>query len=196
MNTISTAQKKVLSSITAWMKENNRPPTLRELCAKTGLKSTWTIRYHLKKLEEAGLLSLKENLSRGITLLRQSTGGIPLVGKISAGKPIEAIENIEDTIDMSYLFSNVDNIFALKIKGDSMINAGIFDGDIVFVKKQATAINGDIVAAIINDEATVKRFVKTSAGVKLTAENPKYEPIISKNIKIAGKVVGIIRKYK
>ncbi|OGF47574.1 MAG: repressor LexA [Candidatus Firestonebacteria bacterium RIFOXYA2_FULL_40_8] len=196
MPNITQAQKKILEAVQKSTSDHGRPPTLRELCAKTGLKSTWTIRYHLKKLEEAGLLSLKENLSRGITLLRQSAGGIPLVGKISAGKPIEAIENIEDTIDMSYLFSNVDNIFALKIKGDSMINAGIFDGDIVFVKKQATAINGDIVAAIINDEATVKRFVKTSAGVKLTAENPKYEPIISKNIKIAGKVVGIIRKYK
>ncbi|OGF47421.1 MAG: repressor LexA [Candidatus Firestonebacteria bacterium RIFOXYC2_FULL_39_67] len=195
MPNITQAQKKILEAVQKSTNNHGRPPTLRELCTKTGLKSTWTIRYHLKKLEEAGLLSLKENLSRGITLLRQSTGGIPLVGKISAGKPIEAIENIEDTIDMSYLFSNVDNIFALKIKGDSMINAGIFDGDIVFVKKQATAINGDIVAAIINNEATVKRFVKTSAGVKLTAENPKYEPIISKNIKIAGKVVGIIRKY-
>ena len=90
----------------------------------------------------------------------------------------------------------MDNIFALKVKGDSMTGAGIFDGDIVFIKKQSEAANGDIVAAIINDEATVKRFSKSAAGVKLTAENPKYEPIVSKNIKIAGKVVGIIRKYK
>jgi len=94
------------------------------------------------------------------------------------------------------MFSNIDNLFALKIKGDSMINAGIFDGDIVFVKKQATAVNGDIVAAIIGEEATVKRFKKTETGVKLLPENPKYEPIVSKNIKIAGKVVGILRRYK
>ena len=195
MPTISKAQNKVLEAIQKWSKETGHPPTLRELCDKTGLKSTWTIRYHLKKLEDAGYLSLKESLSRGITLLKQSTG-IPLVGKISAGKPIDAIENIEGGIDLTYLFSNVDNIFALKVKGDSMTGAGIFDGDIVFIKKQSEAVNGDIVAAIINDEATVKRFSKSAAGVKLTAENPKYEPIVSKNIKIAGKVVGIIRKYK
>lgn len=194
MNTISTAQKRVLDSITDWLKENSHPPTLRELCRKSGLKSTWTIRHHLKKLEEAGYLKLKEGLSRGIFLKRKNTG-IPLLGKISAGKPIEAIENVEDTIDLNYMFSNIDNIFALKIKGDSMINAGIFDGDIVFVKKQSTAVTGDIVAAIIDDEATVKRFKKTESGVRLIPENPKYEPITAKNIKIAGKVVGIIRKY-
>ena len=195
MNNITTAQKRVLDSVTAWLKENSHPPTLRELCRESGLKSTWTIRHHLKKLEEAGYLKLKEGLSRGIFLLKKNTG-IPLLGKISAGKPIEAIENMEDTIDLNFMFSNIDNIFALKIKGDSMINAGIFDGDIVFVKKQATAANGDIVAAVIENEATVKRFKKTESGIKLIAENPKYEPIVSKNIKIVGKVVGIIRKYK
>ncbi|MCX5777528.1 MAG: transcriptional repressor LexA [Candidatus Firestonebacteria bacterium] len=195
MQNITGAQKKVLDSLTAWLKDNDHTPTLRELCKKAGLKSTWTIRYHLKKLEAAGYLKLKEGLSRGIFIARKNTG-IPLLGRISAGKPIEAIENIEDTIDLGHIFSNIDNLFALKVKGDSMTGAGIFDGDIVFVKKQATAINGDIVAAIINDEATVKRFSKTSAGVKLTAENPKYEPIVAKNIKIAGKVVGIIRRYK
>jgi len=195
MNTLSTAQKRVLDAAIAWVKENNHPPTLRELCRKSGLRSTWTIRHHLKKLEEAGCLKLKEGLSRGIFLLKKNTG-IPLLGKISAGKPIESIENIEDTIDLNSMFSNIDNLFALKIKGDSMINAGIFDGDIVFVKKQATAVNGDIVAAIIGEEATVKRFKKTETGVKLLPENPKYEPIVSKNIKIAGKVVGILRRYK
>ena len=195
MHNITQAQKKILEAVQKSTSDHGLPPTLRELCDKTGLKSTWTVRYHLKKLENAGYLSLKESLSRGITLLKQRAG-IPLVGKISAGKPIDAIENIEGGIDMTYLFSNVDNIFALKVKGDSMTGAGIFDGDIVFIKKQSEAANGDIVAAIINDEATVKRFSKSAAGVKLTAENPKYEPIVSKNIKIAGKVVGIIRKYK
>ncbi|MEI6846249.1 MAG: transcriptional repressor LexA [Candidatus Firestonebacteria bacterium] len=194
MNTISAAQKKVLDSLTLWLKENSHPPTLRELCRESGLKSTWTIRHHLKKLEEAGYVKLKEGLSRGIFLLKKSAG-VPLLGRISAGKPIEAVENIEDTIDLNYMFSNIENIFALKIKGDSMINAGIFDGDIVFVKKQATAVNGDIVAAVLNNEATVKRFFKTPAGIKLKAENPKYEAIVSKNIKIAGKVVGVMRKY-
>ncbi len=195
MSTLSTAQNRVLNSIITWLKENNHPPTLRELCRESGLKSTWTIRHHLRKLEEAGYLKLKEGLSRGIFLLKKSTG-IPLLGKVSAGKPFEAIENIEGLIDLNYIFSCTDNIFALKVKGDSMINAGIFDGDIVFVKKQATAVNGDIVAAIIDEEATVKRFKKTETGVKLLAENPKYEPIISKNVKIAGKVIGVIRKYR
>lgn len=191
---ISKSQSRVLTSITNWFKEHGHPPTLRELCRLTGLNSTWTIRYHLKKLEEAGFIKIKERLSRGILLLSNSSG-IPLLGKISAGKPIDAIENIESNIELKDMFSNIDNIFALKVKGDSMTGAGIFDGDIVFVRKQAAASNGEIVAALIGDEAVIKRLNRTGNTVKLISENPKYEPIIAKDVKIAGKVVGILRKY-
>ena len=188
------AQKKIFEAVRAFIRDHNYPPTLRELCKEANLKSTWTVRYHLKKLAEAGFLRQNSGLSRGITLIKSGTG-IPIIGRVSAGKPIDAIENVESTVEVKGIFSSVENIFALRVKGDSMINAGIFDGDIVFVKKQPTAVNGDIVAAIIGEEAVVKRFKKTENTIKLISENPKYEPIISKNVKIAGKVVGVIRKY-
>ena len=120
---------------------------------------------------------------------------MPLVGRISAGRPIDAIENIESSVELKDMFRGIDEIFALRVKGDSMTGAGIFEGDLVFVKKQATAVNGDIVAATINDEAVVKRFKKTETSVQLISENPKYAPIISDEVKIEGKVVGILRKY-
>ena len=194
METISEAQKRVLTAIREWFRENNSPPTLRELCKGTGLSSTWTIRHHLKKLETAGYIKIKDNLSRGIELL-QGFAGVPLVGRISAGRPIDAIENMEGSVELKDMFSGIDEIFALRVKGDSMTGAGIFEGDLVFVKKQATAVNGDIVAATINDEAVVKRFKKTAISVQLISENPKYAPIISDEVKIEGKVVGILRKY-
>ena len=194
MDKITEAQKRVLDAVREWFKEHNSPPTLRELCKETGLSSTWTIRHHLKKLETAGYLKITDSLSRGIQLL-QGFSGVPLVGKISAGRPIDAIENIDATVELKDMFSSIDTIFALKVKGDSMTGAGIFDGDLVFVRKQQSAVNGDIVAAIINDEAVVKRFEKTATAVKLISENPKYEPIVSREVKLAGKVVGILRKY-
>ena len=194
MERITEAQRKVLEALRGWFTDNNYPPTLRELCKKTGLSSTWTIRHHLKKLELAGFIRMKEGLSRGITLLA-GFAGVPLVGKISAGRPIDAIENIDSTVELKDMFSGIDSIFALKVKGDSMTGAGIFDGDLVFVRKQQSAVNGDIVAAIINEEAVVKRFEMTGNAVKLISENPKYAPIISREVKLAGKVVGILRKY-
>ncbi|MCX8093765.1 MAG: transcriptional repressor LexA [Candidatus Goldbacteria bacterium] len=184
--------KKMLDIIQRWFQAYNYPPTLRELAKESGLKSTWTVRYHLKKLVEHGLINMRKNISRGIELARGY--GIPIIGKISAGQPIEAIENIDKYINSIYDLFGKKDIFGLRIKGDSMIGAGIFDGDIVIVKKQATAENGEIVAVLIENEATVKRFYKDKNHIKLVAENPKYEPIISKNAQIIGKVVGLIRK--
>lgn len=184
--------KKIMKILKIWMQEYGYPPTLRELAKESGLKSTWTVRYHLKKLFNKGLINIRKNLSRGIELTQGF--GIPLLGRISAGQPIEAIENIERYInDISDLFGKKD-IFALRIKGDSMTGAGIFDGDIVIIKKQSSAENGEIVAAIIDNEATVKKFYKEKNGIKLIAENPQYKPIISDNIHIIGKVTGVIRK--
>ncbi len=184
--------KKILEIINNWLREYNYPPTLRELAKESGLKSTWTVRYHLKKLAEHGFINIKKNLSRGIELTRGY--GIPLLGRISAGLPVEAIENIDKYINnISDLFGTKD-IFGLRVKGDSMIGAGIFDGDIVIIKKQPKAENGEIVAALIDNEATVKRFYRDKNFVKLVPENPKYAPIISQNIQIIGKIVGVIRK--
>ena len=184
--------KKILEIINNWMQEYRYPPTLRELARESGLKSTWTVRYHLKKLINQGFIKIKKGLSRGIEL--NYGYGIPLLGKISAGIPIEAIENIDKYINgISDLFGSKD-IFALKVKGNSMIGAGIFDGDIVIIKKQPKAENGEIIAALIENEATVKRFYKEKNSIKLVAENPAYNPIVADNIHIIGKVIGVIRK--
>lgn len=184
--------KKIMEILKKWMEEYGYPPTLRELAKESDLKSTWTVRYHLKKLVYKGLINIKKNLSRGIELT--SGYGIPLLGKISAGMPIEAIENIDKYINViTDLFGKKD-IFGLRIKGDSMTGAGIFDGDIVIIRKQSRAENGEIVAALIENEATVKRFYMDKNSIKLVAENPKYDPIISRNIQIIGKVIGVIRK--
>lgn len=183
----------VMESIKSWFEENDRPPTLRELSKEAGYSSTWPLRYHLKKLAEAGYINMKKNLSRGMELLKP-VYGIPMVGRISAGRPINAAENIEYRIDSVAEMFGVKNTFALRVQGDSMKDAGIFDGDTVIIKQQKTAANGDIVAALLGSEATVKKFFLTPDGIRLEPANPEYEPIVSKEIKILGRVIGVLRK--
>jgi repressor LexA len=142
-----------------------------------------------------GYISLKKGLSRGIEPVKNMRG-IPLLGRISAGIPIDAVENVEEHIDSISEMFGLRDMFALRVAGDSMIGAGIYDGDTVIIRKQRTASEGEIVAALLGSEATVKRFYKTAEGVKLVAENPKYNPIISKEARVMGKVVGVIRKIK
>jgi len=185
--------KKVLEVITESVNTGTAPPTLRELAKKSGFSSTWPVRYHLKKLAEEGFIKMKKNLSRSIELTTQQAG-IPLLGRISAGLPIYAAENVERHIHSVVDIFGVKDMFALSVKGDSMINAGILDGDIVFVRKQPSADEGEIVAALIGEEATVKRFYRSKDGVKLVAENPNYKPILSKEAVVMGKVVGVMRK--
>jgi repressor LexA len=186
---------KVLESIKRWFEENDRPPTLRELAKETGFSSTWPLRYHLNKLVKAGYINMKKSLSRGMELTRPLLG-IPLVGRISAGVPIDAIENIEEHIDSITEMFGLRDMFALRVKGDSMVGEGIFDGDTVIVRKQRTATDGDIIAALLENDATVKKFYLTGDGVRLEPANPKYAPIVSKEIKVLGKVVGVLRKLK
>jgi repressor LexA len=181
--------------INNWFKEHEAPPTLRELARKAGFSSTWPLRYHLKKLAADGYITMKKGLSRGIAILRPASG-IPLLGRISAGLPLDAIENVEDHIDSITDMFGLKDMFALRVSGDSMTGAGIYDGDTVIVRKQKTAAEGEIVAALIDSDATVKRFYMSDDGVKLVAENPKYQPIISKEARVMGKVVGVIRKLK
>jgi repressor LexA len=185
--------QKVMESIRSWFEENNRPPTLRELAKESGYSSTWPLRYHLKKLAEAGYITMKKNLARGMELLKP-VYGIPLLGRISAGRPIDAVENIEYRIDSVAEMFGVKNTFALRVQGDSMKDAGIFNGDTVIIKQQKTASNGDIVAALLGSEATVKKFFLTPDGIKLEPANPEYEPIVSKEIKVLGRVIGVLRK--
>jgi len=187
--------KKVLESMVGFVKEHGHTPTIREIAKENGFASTNTVAYHLKKLEESGHIKKYGGMSRGVKFLKPIFG-IPILGVIRAGKPVESEENIDGYVSgMSDIFGDRE-MFALRIKGDSMEDAGILDGDMVFVKKQATAGDGDIVAALVGTEATVKRYFFTKDGVKLAAENPKYQPIISKDIKVLGKIVGVVRRYK
>jgi repressor LexA len=187
--------RRVLDALNEWFASNSAPPTLRELSQKAGFSSTWPLRHHLKKLADMGYISVKKGLSRGIEPVKNMRG-IPLLGRISAGLPIDAVENVEEHIDSISEMFGLRDMFALRVAGDSMIGAGIYDGDTVIIRKQRTASEGEIVAALLGSEATVKRFYKTAEGVKLVAENPKYNPIISKEARVMGKVVGVIRKIK
>jgi repressor LexA len=185
--------RKVLDKINGWFRDRGRPPTLRELAKETGYSSTWPLRYHLNKLAEAGYIKIRKKLSRGLELIRP-VYGIPLMGRISAGRPIDAAENVEYHIDSVAEMFGVKNTFALRVQGDSMEGEGIFDGDTVVVRQQKTAEDGDIIAALLGTDATVKKFFLTPDGIKLMPANPKYEPIISKEIQVLGKVIGVLRR--
>lgn len=190
--------EKVLNFISEFTKKNSYPPSVREMCAGLGISSTATIVYHLKKLEEQGKLSREKSRNRAIEVSGVSMlSGIPVVGKVAAGIPITATENVEDTLSFSQnLFGDQDELFILKVQGESMINAGIFDGDKIVVHKQENAENGEIVVAMIDGEATVKRFYKEKNQIRLQPENDFMAPIIVKDAQILGTVVGLIRNYK
>ncbi len=190
--------EKVLNFISEFTKKNSYPPSVREMCAGLGISSTATIVYHLKKLEEQGKLSREKSRNRAIEVSGVSMlSGIPVVGKVAAGIPITATENVEDTLSFSQnLFGDQDELFILKVQGESMINAGIFNGDKIVVHKQENAENGEIVVAMIDGEATVKRFYKEKNQIRLQPENDFMSPIIVKDVQILGTVVGLIRNYK
>lgn len=193
-----TQTEKVLNFISDYTKKNSYPPSVREMCKGLGISSTATIVYHLKKLEEQGKLVREKSRNRAIEVsgLQTLSETIPIVGKVTAGTPITAIENIEDTLSFSQnVFGSSAELFILNVSGESMINAGIFDGDKIVVKKCEYAENGEIVVAMIDGEATVKRFYKESNHIRLQPENDYMSPIISENVQILGTVVGLIRKY-
>ncbi|MDD3840330.1 MAG: transcriptional repressor LexA [Clostridia bacterium] len=199
---ITDKQRQILDFIKYSLHQNGYPPSVREICKAVGFKSTSTVHGHLSKLEENGYIRRDPSKPRAIEVLE--TGGfydrkqvvdIPIVGRVTAGNPILAIENIEDTFPLPKDFIHEDNTFILKVQGESMINAGILDNDYVVVKQQYTSTNGDIVVALIDDEeATVKRFYKEKDHIRLQPENPYMDPIIVKDVKILGKVIGVFRK--
>ncbi len=189
-------QKKVLEFITEKVHENI-PPTIREIAEHMGFSSTGTVRDYLKTLENKGYLRRKDNLSRSIELLKDSFRKIPILSSIQAGAPTLAYEDIEGYIDPDELFPGniIKDIFALKVKGDSMIEAGIIEGDLAIIKKQSIARNGDIVAALLeNNEATLKIIRYKNNVFFLEAANIHYPPIY-KEFSIIGKLITIIRKY-
>jgi len=189
--------EKLLEFIRGYKNKNGFVPSIREMCTALSLSSTSTIFYYLNILEKQGKIRKSGLKSRALDIVEEKPIGVPLVGTVAAGLPILATENIEDYIAIpeGYFRANNDDLFMLTVKGDSMINAGIFEGDTIVVKKQETAENGEIVVALLDDSATVKRFYKDKDNIRLVAENPNYEPIISKEISILGVVQGLMRRF-
>jgi repressor LexA len=177
------------------------PPSVREICEAVNLKSTSTVHGHLSRLEKKGLIRRDPTKPRAIELLldspiRKELIDIPIVGKITAGEPILALESIEDTFSMPINFiKNRNDLFILKVSGESMIEAGIFNGDLAIIEKTSVANNGDIVVALIENEATIKTFYKEDGYIRLQPENASMNPILVKDCTILGKLAGLYRKY-
>ena len=181
-----------------FVKKNKYPPTVREICACLGFDSTSTASYHLKKLEKMGKIRRTGNKNRAIELVEDvepqiPSVNLPLLGTIAAGQPILAEENLSEKIVVSQGLFVGNNPFVLKVKGDSMVNVGIYDGDLVIISQQPVANNGEIVACLIDNEATVKRYYKENGYFRLQPENSFMRPIITDHLQILGKVVGLIR---
>ncbi|MDE6384573.1 MAG: transcriptional repressor LexA [Eubacterium sp.] len=195
MEIINETQKKGFEYIKKVISERGLAPSVREIGAAVGLKSTSTVQYNLNALEMAGYIERDANLKRTIRIagVGLKTVPVPLLGTVTAGKPILATEQIEEYIPVA--MRKTGNYFALHVRGDSMINAHILDGDIVIVEQTPVAENGEIVVALIEDEATVKRFYKEKDHFRLQPENDNYEPIIVENLALLGKVVTVIRNY-
>lgn len=195
--------KNLINFITEKVSEQGIVPSIREMCSNIGVTSTSTINYYLNILEERGYIKRSFNKNRAIELTdktRQSITppnmkSVGLVGKVAAGIPIFAEENKIDNFMFSKNLFNFDNMFMLKVQGDSMIEASILDGDHVVVKQSQDAENGEIVVALVEDSATVKTFYKEKDCIRLQPENPLYQPIISPDIQILGIVVGLVRKF-
>lgn len=172
------------------------PPSVREICAATGLKSTSTVHAHLKALENLGYISRDAGLNRAIHIEGcEQTAQVPVLGKVTAGLPILAVEEIQGYLPITASQQRGRELFALTVQGESMKNAGILDGDYVVVERTPTARDGDIVVALIEDEATVKRLYRETDCVRLQPENDAFEPIYAKEVIILGKVVSVVRYY-
>lgn len=200
--TLSEKQKKILNFLKEEIRTKGYPPSVREICDAVGLKSTSTVHGYLERLEKKGLIRRDPTKPRAIEILddtsyisKRELVNVPIVGKVTAGQPILAVENIEDTFPLPVDCLHNSDVFMLTVSGQSMIDAGILDGDYVIVQQQPTATNGDKVVALIEDEATVKTFYKEQNHVRLQPENPDMDPIIVKDVKILGKVIGVIRLF-
>lgn len=184
-------EEQVLNFIREFSAENGYAPSIREICAGVGLRSTASVNYHLKNLQQKGLLTLGEKGRKRAIAAPQRPGQIPLIGTVTAGLPILALENREGTIS----WDGDPSCFALRVRGDSMINAGIFSGDVVVVRPQPTADDGQIVVARLEDEATVKRLRRRNGQIWLMPENEAYAPIDGTYAQIVGVVKALVREY-
>jgi repressor LexA len=194
-------QKEIFDYIKRYLRKYGYPPTVREIGKGLGLHSPSTVHAHLAKLEKSGLLRRDPSKPRAIELLvdrakrAMRTPGVPLVGNVAAGQPILAEENIEDYLEIpSVIGGDGEDDYVLRVRGDSMKDAGILEGDYVVVRPAADASNGEIVVALLEDEATVKRYFRERNAVRLQPDNASHKPILTKDAKILGRVVGVFRK--
>lgn len=195
-------QQKLLTYILDSIRGSGRPPTVREICRSFGYRSTGTARDHLRALETKGHLKRLPGKSRGLVphnwpkILRAEFPPMPILGRVPAGGPLLAEENIEGTVDLTEEFAG-QKVFALKVHGDSMIDAGICEGDLVVVRAQDHAESGDIVVALVDGESTVKHLARRNGKLRLEPANRRYEPIaVAGDTKVLGKVIGVIRSYE
>ena len=197
---ISAKQQEILEYIKETILKKGYPLAVREICEAVNLKSTSSVHSHLETLEENGYIRRDPTKPRAIEILddhfnltRREVANIPLIGSVAAGQPILAQENIENYFPVPVDLIPNQEAFILKVKGESMINAGILDGDHIIVAQQETADNGDIVVALLDDSATVKRFYRENSQIRLQPENDTMEPIYATDVQILGKVVGLLR---
>lgn len=199
MKELTERQKAVLAFINSYIDSHRYPPTIREIAERFSI-SVKGAYDHMKALEKKGSLRLEGNRSRALEIIgreepRDSVARLHLLGEVAAGKPIMAEENWENSVDVPAYMAHGKSCFALKVKGDSMKDAGIMNGDIAVIESRQTAENGEIVVALIEDQVTMKRFFKESNRVRLQPENDAYKPTFYQEIKILGRLQGILRTY-
>ena len=200
---ISDKQREILEYIKAEILNKGYPPAVREICEAVKLKSTSSVHAHLETLEKNGYIRRDPTKPRAIeivdenfNLTRREMVNVPIVGKVAAGEPILAVENIENYFPIPAEFMPNEQTFILQVQGESMVNAGILDGDYILVEQQTTANEGDMVVALVDDSATVKTFYKENGYYRLQPENDFMEPIIVSDVMIMGKVIGTFRFFK
>lgn len=200
---ISDKQREILEYIKAEILNKGYPPAVREICEAVKLKSTSSVHAHLETLEKNGYIRRDPTKPRAIeivdenfNLTRREMVNVPIVGRVAAGEPILAVENIENYFPIPAEFMPNEQTFILQVQGESMVNAGILDGDYILVEQQTTANDGDMVVALVDDSATVKTFYKENGYYRLQPENDFMEPIIVSDVMIMGKVIGIFRFFK
>ncbi|HEY3314093.1 MAG TPA: transcriptional repressor LexA [Bacillota bacterium] len=199
---ITRRQQEILDYIRKVVWERGYPPSVREIGEAVGLSSSSTVHGHLDRLEEKGLIHRDATKPRALEVVDEREMRsrrlvqVPMVGRVTAGEPILAVENIEETYPLPFDLIRDENVFMLTVRGDSMIEAGILDGDYVIVRRQSTAQNGDVVVAMIDEEATVKRFFKENGHFRLQPENSALAPFIVSEVTILGKVIGLFRHIR
>ena len=199
---ITEKQSQILEYIKSEILNKGYPPSVRDICSAVNLKSTSSVHSHLETLEKNGYIRRDPTKPRTIeiiddnfNLVRREVVNVPMVGTVAAGQPILAIENIDNYFPIPSEYMPNEETFMLKVKGESMINAGILDGDNILVKRQKTARNGDMVVALVDDSATVKTFYKENGHIRLQPENDYMDPIILPDVEIIGKVFGVFRFF-